>query len=321
MTSNDDVSSNSVIDWLDFYKVPWLRINETDKITVKSINLGNSKINIQLWINDTVLDLSSITFFWYRRGYFNWIPQHHITENQELNSGLTNYVNMETKKTFDFIYYYLNSLKHISGYEEALNKKLEYLNIAVDAGLIVPDTIICNNKAELEHFFLHHRCRIATKSIYEGYYQETKDKLITSRTYLVDNIATLPDKFSDSLFQEYIEKQFEIRIFFVRNQIYAMAIFSQENEKTKIDFRQYDHQRPNRTVPFTLPERIKIKLIKFIKNTGLSTGSVDMILTKGNNYVFLEVNPVGQFGMMSYPCNYNLERILAQLMSTYETTN
>lgn len=29
-----------------------------------------------------------------------------------------------------------------------------------------------------------------------------------------------------------------------------MAIFSQQNEKTKIDFRNYDYSRPNRVVPY-----------------------------------------------------------------------
>ena len=30
--------------------------------------------------------------------------------------------------------------------------------------------------------------------------------------------------------------------------------------------------------------------------------------------VFLEVNPVGQFGMVSLPCNYQLEKRIAQYL-------
>ncbi len=36
-----------------------------------------------------------------------------------------------------------------------------------------------------------------------------------------------------------------------------------------------------------------------------------MILTPEGKYVFLEINPEGQFGMVSHPCNYYLERELA----------
>ena len=46
----------------------------------------------------------------------------------------------------------------------------------------------------------------------------------------------------------------------------------------------------------------------------LETGSIDMILTKDGKYVFLEINPVGQFGMVSYPCNYFLEKAIAKTL-------
>lgn len=42
-----------------------------------------------------------------------------------------------------------------------------------------------------------------------------------------------------------------------------MAIFSQENDKTKIDFRNYDIANPNRCVPYKLPRRIEKQLIRF----------------------------------------------------------
>ena len=48
-----------------------------------------------------------------------------------------------------------------------------------------------------------------------------------------------------------------------------------------------------------------------MQNIGLETGSIDMVFTKDGHFVFLEVNPIGQFGMTSKPCNYFLERELA----------
>ena len=44
---------------------------------------------------------------------------------------------------------------------------------------------------------------------------------------------------------------------------------------------------------------------------GFNTGSIDLILTPQGEYVFLEINPEGQFGMVSHPCNYYLEREMA----------
>jgi glutathione synthase/RimK-type ligase-like ATP-grasp enzyme len=47
----------------------------------------------------------------------------------------------------------------------------------------------------------------------------------------------------------------------------------------------------------------------------LDTGSIDIVRTTDGRYVFLEVNPVGQFGMVSVPCNYNLELKVAKYLA------
>ena len=48
----------------------------------------------------------------------------------------------------------------------------------------------------------------------------------------------------------------------------------------------------------------------------LETGSLDLVKTIDGRLVFLEVNPVGQFGMVSIPCNYHLERNIAAALTT-----
>jgi len=37
---------------------------------------------------------------------------------------------------------------------------------------------------------------------------------------------------------------------------------------------------------------------------------LDLIYSKENEYAFLEINPVGQFGMVSYLCNYHLRQFI-----------
>ena len=45
---------------------------------------------------------------------------------------------------------------------------------------------------------------------------------------------------------------------------------------------------------------------------GLDSGSIDMVVTKEGDFVFLEVNPVGQFNQVSKPCNYFLEKEISK---------
>jgi D-alanine-D-alanine ligase-like ATP-grasp enzyme len=51
-----------------------------------------------------------------------------------------------------------------------------------------------------------------------------------------------------------------------------------------------------------------------MSSIGLRSGSIDMILTPSGEYVFLEVNPVGQFKQVSYPCNFKLEKRIAETL-------
>jgi hypothetical protein len=39
-----------------------------------------------------------------------------------------------------------------------------------------------------------------------------------------------------------------------------------------------------------------------------------MIVTPEKKYVFLEVNPIGQFNQVSIPCNYFLEKKIADYL-------
>jgi hypothetical protein len=127
-------------------------------------------------------------------------------------------------------------------------------------------------------------------------------------------IATLPERFAASLFQEHVDKDYELRIFYLDGDAYAMAIFSQLDPQTRTDFRRYNRERPNRTVPFLLRPETAGRIRLLMDDLALETGSIDMLQARDGREVFLEVNPVGQLGMVSHPCNYHLERKIAELL-------
>jgi len=52
-----------------------------------------------------------------------------------------------------------------------------------------------------------------------------------------------------------------------------------------------------------------------MKAVNLNTGSLDFIKSTDGEYVFLEVNPAGQFGMTSASCNYYLHKEIANYLT------
>ena len=319
ISDNNDQTTNLIIDWLDYYGAPWYRINETDRITVRSIKfLPESEPEIILHINDNeTLNFKDISAYWYRRGTLN-LDYTFTTpfEHERLNQAAFYHCKDERESVRKFLFDYLETYKKsLGGFEEAENKKLYYLVVAQNAGLSIPPTLLCDSASPLQEF-AKGGAALITKSIHETMGAViSQSEEVYARTFEVDrNHINSQQAFFPSLFQQNISKWVELRIFFIEMKLFTMAIFSQENDQTKTDFRNYDAGRPNRNVPFRLPEVIAEKIRLFIYNSGLSTGSIDMIVTHEQEYLFLEVNPVGQFEMVSYPCNYYLEQNIAQFL-------
>lgn len=319
LSNNSDISTNEVIDWLIHYNCPFIRINETDVVRVKQIDIDQSNLKIILTINHKKeIDLSQITSYWYRRGFFNLnLHQKDISIFSKINPKLDNYNlnfhRQEYESLIDFLHLYLKSKKHISTYyDDGRINKLYALRCASLAGLKVPRTkvLTCFEEGVPK--------KAINKAIRQGFgYVENDFEMLGFTEKANKSVLTKhnEDNFFPSLFQEEIEKQFEIRTFFLHDKMYSMAIFSQNNEKTKVDFRRYDTSHPNRTVPFLLPNEIKEKLIELMQALDINSGSIDLLVDINDDFYFLEVNPVGQFKQVSIPCNYNIEKHIAKHLS------
>lgn len=119
-------------------------------------------------------------------------------------------------------------------------------------------------------------------------------------------------------FQQYVEKSVEIRITVVGDELFSAEIHSQEIEETKIDFRRMSFSHENRRVPthrvHALPDDISLKLLQLMKRLNLLFGCIDMILTPDGEYVFLEVNPSGQWNWIEVMTGLPISEALADLL-------
>jgi len=212
--------------------------------------------------------------------------------------------------------------------EHKANIKVYQLQVAKEVGLCVPLTLITNQPDEVRSFVANNSgitlfkpiagasvgggpARF-TKEIEESYagqfalppaqpidepehvnYAVFARILTPERMEQLDRIVACP-----VAFQVYVEKRLELRITIVGDIIFPAEIHSQEYEDTKIDWRHLS-LTPD-AVPthekHTLPDEISSKLLLLMKHLGLVFGCIDMILTPDGEYVFLEVNPAGQWG-------------------------
>ncbi|RLJ80217.1 grasp-with-spasm system ATP-grasp peptide maturase [Pedobacter alluvionis] len=314
LTGHHDHSSDVVIDWLNFYGAKHVRLNDNDIILDEKLNflLNNERTIIEFPDKINLLDTKAV---WYRK--FGLMVESTVDKlsKNELGGKLHDFFNLEFNafmSYFDMNFHnnvkWLCDPNHIKGLT-----KIKQLLIAREVELDIPATLVTNDKQIAKTFFNKYKSCL-TKPIGESEIIKHERKQYQITPKLLDKNVfkkIFSKRFFPSLLQEYLDKDVELRIFFLDDICYTMAIFSQLDEKTKIDFRHYNKEKPNRVVPFKLPKSIENKVIKFMNAVGLNTGSIDMIKTIDNRYVFLEVNPKGQFGMVSLPCNYYLEEKIA----------
>ncbi len=300
-----DKTTDLVLEWIqDSKKVIRINYNTFSSITIHLNNFDQPQIRTATY---------NSSFVWFRRGRLQSIP------NEIKNSFFYSYIKNEERPVIEFHEKLLsNKIKMIGSYqEENLNNKLLNLELARQCGLLIPETLVTNRKDELKKFFRKQK-NIISKCIYHPIninLTETKINSVGTVEVSKENIDFLADFFSTTLYQKYYEKKYEVRVFFFEDQFYPMAIFSQNDNKTKIDYRNYNKINPNRNVPFRLPSSVLKSIKKFIKLKKINTGSIDFIVTPNNDFIFLETNPQGQFHWLSANCNYYIEKSIANYLN------
>jgi ATP-GRASP peptide maturase of grasp-with-spasm system len=309
--SKEDFESTTenVIDWLDFYGTAWIRINGEELMRTFLIEMELPKPILR--VNGLDIKIGDVDVVWYRRGgnYKSTLPK----TNDSLVFKLNKYLNSEFSALRDSLPTFFNNCIHIDHPAKILVNKIDMLKKADYFGMSIPNTIITNDLESLKLFYSKNNSEVICKSIYESSEFEIDGLFYILHTEMV-KIDDIPDKFFPSLFQRKLDKDFELRVFYLDGKCHSAAIFSQADERTSVDFRNYNVSKPNRVVPYSLPSSLEQKITLFMNDIGLTNGSLDFVKIKSGEIVFLEVNPTGQFGMISKPCNYYLEKKMADFL-------
>jgi len=260
------------------------------------------------------IDLSRISSYWYRRGFLE--IRSHKGNLAAYAEDVVSLRNNEASSLIELIHNYLVRIPHLSSiYNSELNRIDVFLQ-AASVGLDIPDYGLFSRKSDLKHFKSIHT-RIVVKPIKNGISVVKHNNLYTNYTELFadSDIKQLDDTFFPSFFLSYIEKKYEVRTFYFNGKFYSLATFSQSDESTRIDFRKYNTKRPNRIANYILPASIEKKITLLMQKFNLKTGSIDIIVTPDDQFLFLEINPIGQFLNLEDMCNYNLTKMIAEYLS------
>jgi glutathione synthase/RimK-type ligase-like ATP-grasp enzyme len=109
--------------------------------------------------------------------------------------------------------------------------------------------------------------------------------------HLTDNRSI---SISPVIYQQHIKKASDVRVTIVGDKIFAAEIDSQSDPEAVVDWRKtvnpsLGHRR------IELPKTISDLLHRLMQRLGLEFGAIDFVRTPDDRYVFLEINPNGQW--------------------------
>lgn len=192
--------------------------------------------------------------------------------------------------------------------DQVAHRKVMQLRLAQQLGFDLPDTLITNDPAEAKHFIDSHGYRDV---VYKAF-SATEDMWRETRRFRPEELNLLDQvKYAPVIFQQYVEAQYDIRITLVGDEIFAAAIHSQETSYPT-DFRM--DMANAKITPVELPASVQERLRKYRRALGLEYGAVDMRLRPDGKYVFLEINPAGQWLFIEEATQQPIAAAMARLL-------
>lgn len=302
-------STDPVVDWLLYNGASFVKVFIEDLLTHSNrykIDVNNKKIYID---DDEVTHKIKVIFY---RRFEKRIHFKSDFNIGQINKKIDKESNGELKDLFDYLFHVLDDKVWFPHFTKFEVNKLEMLNKAKDAGLIVPSSIVTNSKEELINF-KNEIGKIIYKPIRQISYYTFGKYTYSPYTTEMDNdkIDELNNYFFPSLFQEKVESKYEIRCFYLDGEIFASAILINSDNKD-VDIKLNFNSMSTKWMNYNLPDEIRQKILQFMNLAGLNTGSIDLIKTIENHYYFIEVNPVGQYFAPSVNCNFYIEKKIAE---------
>lgn len=179
----------------------------------------------------------------------------------------------------------------------AAHKPLQ-LELAREYGLDVPATLTTNDPEAARSFFDVCQGRMIGKllSSFAIYDEAGRERVMYTTPMQSEHLDHLEDlSFSPMTFQEHLDKALELRVTVIGERVFAAAVDSQVLAHARNDWRRESQRLRGAWEPYALPEAASEGLLRLARGIGLTYGAADIVVTPEGRFVFLEMNPAGEW--------------------------
>ncbi|PIU61879.1 hypothetical protein COS83_03380 [archaeon CG07_land_8_20_14_0_80_38_8] len=308
LTYESDPHADSICNYFLKKDIKFFRVNTENIINNYKITFDSSSCNYSISEDNNTIVLNEDWNIWNRRILEPIIPED-IPEN------LHDIILTETERTWQgLIFSHKGKVVNSPQSDYNANNKVDQLCFTKNYGngVKIPDTILTNDPSVLKYFYkknekICHKLLQVPMVIKDGEYFGVYNNLISPENMKHAELINV----NPCLFQQYIDKKYELRITALKDKIIPIAIFSQKSEVSKIDFRRYDLKNVTYE-KVEIPDNVKKFCSDLLYHYNLSFAEIDIILDKEGDYYFLEINPKGQWLWLEEQSGYNLTKDVAE---------
>jgi len=313
ITNKDDITTDFIVNRLNKIGADYYRFNTEDLVTNVGVNLDIEKDEYYLidQMTDSSINLSKVKSVYYRRPG----APHLIVDS--LSNGEIEFIKTETYYLLEGIYKILKDkfwISPITSIREAENKIYQLL-IARNIGFEIPKSLITTSRKNVDSFFSVLKGNCVIKPIKCGRLNDPqKPRVIFTSLITKDDIRFMDGVcYCPTYLQNEIKKAADIRVTVVGRKVFPAKILSQEFQETTVDWRKGENSKV-RHERIELPSEIEGKCIELIRRLNLQFGAIDFALDKDLRYIFLEINPNGQWGWIEKRLGYNISGEIVNLL-------
>lgn len=310
ITNKNDLTSDFIVKRLKERKIFFYRFN-TEEFSKTCFLTFDFKKNIFI-LTDTILhqqfNLKEFTSVYFRR------PELPSINSDDINDGEILFLKNEFYYTLEGLYKILKDSYWVSpiyAIREAENK-IYQLELSQKIGFSIPDSIVTNIYNDSLDFYDRNGTNCIVKPIKSGLIEDKHAPKIVFTNRLKDRPRKEQIEFSPNLFQAHIKKSYDVRVTMVGEKAFAVLINSQNNADTLVDWRKGEHSLEH--IKINLPDDILKQCVSLLKALNLRFGAIDFILDKNDNFIFLEINPNGQWAWIEKQTGYEISNEIANLL-------
>lgn len=192
--------------------------------------------------------------------------------------------------------------------------KITFFEIAEQAEIPTPKSLISNDKREIISFLNSHQ-EAVIKTMHQIYLehngQQTMMLVTEVQASQFDAFETLGE--CPVFLQEKINKVFDLRVILVGDKVFACKIDASRSIHGNLDWRAYDLPNTVHSI-FNLPNEITEKLQKVMKGFGLDYACLDLCVDDKGEFWLLDVNPFGKYMWIEMATGLKISKAIAEFL-------